>query len=97
MAKAKVELELPGPGEDELTANLTFVNNSPYGYSFWLEALNDLNQTLGTSEAFNVDPGTLFDGSITMTIDTSLWTGSGSLLVHLSLGSVVLDVEVARY
>jgi len=98
MSGLVMALEPPGPGEDEITAVLSFANNASFGYNFKLEALNELGYSLGNSSLIYVDPGASFEEeAITIPINTALWTGSGSIRVHFFIGRACLALEVMTY
>ncbi|HDI01821.1 MAG TPA: hypothetical protein ENF78_05280 [Candidatus Bathyarchaeota archaeon] len=98
MSGLTVSLELPGPGEGELVAILSFENHASFSYSFQLEAFNHLGDSLGSSGTTDVYANSTFDGlAISIPVDTALWTGSGYVLAHLFIGSAILTLEVARF
>jgi len=72
--------------EIELEVHVSFENEAPFSFSFWLRALNGHGDQIGTSETFSIDTGASFSQLVSIKIPLSDWTGSGSIEACVYLG-----------
>jgi len=83
-------------GAGVISVPLSFRNNSPLNYTFWLELLDGSGSPLGSSDRFVIPPGTVFSQDIDITVGGPIPPAEGRLICHMLMGTTEISLEVAR-